>query len=89
MTKVVASAITKAPFGPIESFSFGNGLPRVSPLDTDYRPTRLASPNVQDLNYSYDLTDRVWTGQLFVDISVAIIDGNDRGVYEQQSAVHG
>ncbi len=30
-----------------------------------------------------------WTGQLFVDSSVAIIDGNDRGVYEQQSAIHG
>lgn len=30
-----------------------------------------------------------WTGQLFVDGSVAIIDGNDRGDYERQSAVHG
>ena len=59
VSKVVASAITRAPFGPIESLTFGNGLARVSPLDTDFRPTRLASPNVQDLNYSYDLTDRV------------------------------
>ncbi len=30
-----------------------------------------------------------WYGQLFVDTRVAIIDGKDRGVYEQQSAVHG
>ncbi len=29
-----------------------------------------------------------WTGQHFVDISVAIIHGNEGGVYEQQSAIH-
>jgi hypothetical protein len=50
------------------------------------RPEVIGSEAHTDLSQGFQ---GWWTGQLFVDTSVAIIEGNDRGIYEQQSAVHG
>lgn len=51
------------PFGPLASFTYGNGLKRIHQFDQDYRLRRIttASPTftIQDLFYGFDQTDNI------------------------------
>ena len=54
-TTTLASAISHAPFGGVESLSFGNGVPLSQYRDTAYRLTAQLVPGALDLGYTlYD-----------------------------------
>ncbi len=52
--EILANAIDRLPFGPIESLTLGNGIPRNREYDMDYRITNLTDGNVliKGLGYS-------------------------------------
>jgi YD repeat-containing protein len=58
-TKTLAQTITYAPFGPIQTYIAGNGLPINNSYDTDYQLTSLQAGAVINRNYQYDETGNV------------------------------
>lgn len=52
--RVVASAVTYEPFGPLKSFTYGNGLATNINYDGLYRVDTLATGNSINLDYVYD-----------------------------------
>ena len=57
----VASNVTYQPFGPVASFTFGNGISASRTFDLDYRMTSLTEGSVQNLTYGYNAVDTVQT----------------------------
>ncbi len=62
----VVSAITHLPFGPVNSFTYGNGIADTRTFDDDYRMTALkdaasGSSSVQSLGYAYDVANNLNT----------------------------
>jgi len=55
----VATGVQYQPFGPIQSFSYGNGALRTYLRDLDGRLDRLTVGGLQDLDYGYDLDDQI------------------------------
>ena len=58
----VLSAIGYQPFGPVNAFTFGNGISQTRSFDPDYRPTALADTGaspIQSLTYTYDTADNI------------------------------
>jgi YD repeat-containing protein len=59
----VASDVNYEPFGPVKSFSYGNGLEQTIDADLDARveaiKTTDASGDVQDAGYGYDLANNI------------------------------
>lgn len=55
----VASSIDWLPFGPLRSFTYGNGLKREIKYDLSLRPTEILTNNSQDWTYSYDNKDNI------------------------------
>jgi RHS Repeat. len=58
-TKTLAQTITYAPFGPIQTYIAGNGLPISNSYDTDYKLVNLQAGTVLNRNYQYDETGNV------------------------------
>jgi len=58
-TKNVVTNVDYYPFGPMKSMNYGNGLTRTLIFDLDYKLQSISTPNVQGLNYSYDLRDNI------------------------------
>ena len=69
----LATSITHMPFGPVASFTYGNGVTDARTYDLDYRMTcvkDVGTGNIQYLTYGYDadnnvhtITDNVTTGE--------------------------
>lgn len=53
-TQVLADTIHYLPFGPLQSLTFGNGLPLSRSYDQDYQLTQQTSATVQDLSFLFD-----------------------------------
>ena len=52
------------PFGPVSSFTYGNGVTDTRTYDLDYRMTAITdagSSNIQYLSYGYDADNNVTT----------------------------
>ncbi len=61
--EAVVSAVNYKPFGPVTSFSYGNGLQQTMDYDLDYRVSKIrtgaGSNVVQDASYDYDLVNNI------------------------------
>jgi RHS repeat-associated protein len=58
----LASSITYKPFGPVASFTYGNGLTRTQTYDQDYRLTGIVTTtgaNIQNLTMTYNGVDNI------------------------------
>ena len=67
-TNIIAVDITYHPFGPIQSFTLGNGLITTLTYDQDYRLTDTVTDNtIQSLTYSHDLANNI----------LSIVNNND------------
>jgi len=55
----IASAITYLPFGPVASYTYGNGFTHTNTFDTDYRLTAIQVGGVLSRGYTYDLADNI------------------------------
>ena len=62
-TMPLLNSITTAPFGPISSWTYGNGLVRSLTYDGSYRVQSISTTGVQSLSYSYDAAGQVSTIQ--------------------------
>jgi YD repeat-containing protein len=65
-TTTVASGIVHLPFGPVNGFTFGNGVTDARSFDDDYRmiglkDTASSTSAIQSLAYAYDLADNLKT----------------------------
>jgi RHS repeat-associated protein len=58
-SEVLISDIEYAPFGPVSSFTYGNGLVYSSHLDLGYNLTHLQSGTALDNTYAYDFVGNV------------------------------
>ncbi len=53
-TDILVSNASYLPFGPLTSFTQGNGIVETQSYDADYRLTNLVSSLLQDISYQYD-----------------------------------
>ncbi|MDB4308914.1 hypothetical protein N9913_01260, partial [Porticoccaceae bacterium] len=63
-TETVVSNVTYLPFGPIKSYTYGNGIVHNLNYDQDYRIVdneALGTSSTLDLNYSYDANNNIAT----------------------------
>ena len=61
ITRSVASAFSYYPFGPRNTFTYGNTIVRGTTYDLDYRQRTAAATGVQNLSFDYYATDEVKT----------------------------
>jgi RHS repeat-associated protein len=59
VTEALASNIQYEPFGPVSTFTYGNGLVYSATFDQDYELDRLQSGSGLDWLYSYDATGNI------------------------------
>lgn len=59
VTKNVATNIAYVPFGPVSSLTLGNGLVRNTAFDTDWRPTTINTPAVQNLTHTHNANNLI------------------------------
>ena len=59
--ETLASNISYLPFGPMEGFDFGNGIPLARTFDQDYRLTTQIAGTVQNLALGYDHANNITT----------------------------
>ncbi len=59
VTRPVATDVQYQPFGPMQSFNYGNGAVRTYLRDQDGRLDHLTVTGLQDLDYGYDLNDQI------------------------------
>ncbi len=57
--KNVASNLKYRPFGPMSEMTHGNNAIRQVTHDLDYRPTRIFTSGIQNLNYLFDKNDNI------------------------------
>lgn len=57
--QTVISAANYLPFGPVTSYTYGNGLSHTMTYDTDYRLTSIQLGGLMVRNYSYDAVDNI------------------------------
>jgi len=57
--QTVANHFKYLPFGPLKSMSFGNGAVRTISHDLDYRPTKIYTSGIQNLNYLFDTKNNI------------------------------
>ncbi|TQV72933.1 RHS repeat-associated core domain-containing protein [Aliikangiella marina] len=58
-TKSIASNLNYLPFGPLESFQYGNGLSHVNTYDQDYRQVESKTFGISEKSYQYDLVNNI------------------------------
>jgi RHS repeat-associated protein len=61
VTQLLASNIAYLPFGPMEEFDYGNGIPLTRAFDQDYRLIAQTAGGVQDLSLDYDSANNITT----------------------------
>ena len=62
--EAVISSATYLPFGPLQSYTYGNGMTQTMLYDPDYRITDIeavGNSTILDLNYGYDLNSNITT----------------------------
>jgi len=59
--QTVISAVNYLPFGPIKSYTYGNGLTHTLSYDNDYRLTDIVLGGLMVRNYNYDAADNITT----------------------------
>ena len=63
-TPILLDAVNYEPFGPVNSYVFGNGLSRSVEYDQTYRTTTIHNiwlTHEEMVNYEYDRADRIKT----------------------------
>lgn len=57
--QTIAANLDYLPFGPVSSYSYGNGLTHTNSYDTDYRLTAVQVGSVLSRSYGYDANDNI------------------------------
>jgi RHS repeat-associated protein len=59
ISQTVAANLAYLPFGPVSSYSYGNGLTHTNTFDTDYRLKAVQVGSVLSRSYGYDANDNI------------------------------
>lgn len=68
-TQVLASNVTRLPFGPIETLDYGNGLSLTRSYDQDYRLTDQDIPGILEASYTFDPVDNITAWDDLLDLA--------------------
>jgi len=70
--QTIVNNLSYLPFGPVTSYTYGNGLSASYSYDQDYRLTSQATANILENNYSYDAVNNI------TDITDGVEAANDQ-----------